>query len=122
MALRIDAAKNKGRGVFAATRISAGELIERAPVHVIPDRDWCHIEETLLLDYCFLWGDRSAIPFGKFLLYNHSYSPNALYVKRLDDRIIEMVALRDIEAGEEILINYNGDPGDDTPVWFEVKE
>jgi SET domain-containing protein len=28
--------------------------------------------------------------------------------------------VRDIEAGEEITINYNGDWNDPKPVWFEV--
>jgi len=122
MALRIDATKNKGRGVFATTRISAGELIERAPVHVVSKALGCYIEKIFLADYLFWWGDELALPFGHFILYNHSYSPNALFVIRLDDLIIELVALRDIGAGEEILFNYNGDPKNDQPVWFEVKE
>ena len=31
-------------------------------------------------------------------------------------------ALRDIAAGEEITVNYNGEPDDETPVGFEVVE
>lgn len=30
-------------------------------------------------------------------------------------------AVRDIEAGEEITINYNGDWNDEKKVWFDVK-
>ncbi len=122
MALRVDSTRNKGRGVFATTPFHRGELIERAPVCVIPEKFWRHIENTVLKDYCFVWGDEMAVPFGHFMLYNHSYSPNAYYVKKLNDRILEMIALRDIEAGEEIVMNYNGDPEDDTPVWFEVRD
>ena len=120
MAVRVDFTKAKGRGVFATRHFAKGELIERAPVHILPTWQWCHIEKTVLSSYGYLWGDEMALTFGHFIFYNHSYSPNAQYVKRLDDRIIEMVALRDIEAGEEILANYNGDPEDDAPVWFEV--
>ena len=122
MQVRVDFTTNKGRGVFAPIRFRKGELIERAPVQVMPNWQWCHIDKTLLTDYCFLWGDEMALPFGAFIFYNHSYSPNAYYAKRLDDGVIEMFSLRDIEAGEEILINYNGDPGDDTPMWFVVED
>ncbi len=30
-------------------------------------------------------------------------------------------ALRDIAPGEEITVNYNGSPEDQSAVWFEVK-
>lgn len=119
---RVDYTKSKGRGVFAARRFVKGELIERAPVVVVPTWQWYYLEKTFLLDYSFLWGDELAVAFGHFSLCNHSYSPNSVCVRRLDDRIVELVALRDIEIGEEIVWNYNGDPDDDTPVWFEVKD
>ena len=122
MTLRVDFTQGKGRGVFANRHYDKGELIERAPVIVLPTWQWCHIEKTVLSNYSFFWGDEMALAFGRFSFYNHSYRPNAEYLKRLEDRIIEMVALRDIEAGEEILTNYNGDPEDETPVWFEVKD
>ena len=32
---------------------------------------------------------------------------------------IHIVAVRAIGEGEEITINYNGDPMDPSPVWFE---
>jgi SET domain-containing protein len=122
MVVRIDFTKEKGRGVFAARHFAKGELIERAPVHVLSMCQFCYIVNTFLINYCFVWGDEMAVAFGTFFFLNHSYSPNAQYVKRLDDRIIELFARRDIEAGEEILDNYNGDPEDDTPLWFEVKD
>ena len=40
---------------------------------------------------------------------------------QLDEHLIHFVALRDIAAGEEIVMNYNGEPTDLTPVWFELK-
>ncbi len=46
---------------------------------------------------------------------NHSDEPNAVYY---DD--LSVVALRDIQIGEEIVHNYMGDEeDDDTEVWFE---
>jgi SET domain-containing protein len=60
-----------------------------------------------------------ALALGYGSLYNHSYRPNARYD---DDAQAAMVflALRSIAAGEEITINYNGDPEDRAPVGFEV--
>jgi hypothetical protein len=59
-------------------------------------------------------------PPGYGSLYNHSYRPNARYVD-LAGRTKVFTALRDIAAGEEITVNYNGEPGDVTPVGFEVE-
>ena len=60
-----------------------------------------------------------ALGFGS--LYNHSYRPNARY----DDvgrQAKAFTALRDIAAGEEVTVNYNGEPGLRRRVWFEVVE
>jgi uncharacterized protein len=40
----------------------------------------------------------------------------------LAERTKLFTAIRDIGAGEEITVNYNGEPGDETPVGFEVVE
>ena len=54
-------------------------------------------------------------------LYNHSYQPNARYDDGRGQTKIFM-AIRDIALGEEIVVNYNGEPDDKTPVWFKVQE
>jgi SET domain-containing protein len=36
-----------------------------------------------------------------------------------DAQTIDIYCIRPIAAGEEILINYNGTPEDQTVVWFE---
>lgn len=110
----------KGRGVFAQRQIHGGELIERAPVIVVPAGQWEAMDKTILFEYFFAWGEHSAIALGYGSLYNHSYRPNARYVKLLAEQVIEFYALRDIQPGEEILINYNVDPADDSPLWFHV--
>lgn len=113
----------KGRGVFAVTRFKQGEVIERAPVLIIPAYQREHLDQTVLYNYYFAWGENPedeaiAMGFGSF--YNHSYTPNAVYVKKYEALVVEYIALRDIEAGEEITINYNGYPDDRSPVWFEA--
>lgn len=109
----------KGRGVFARRPIAEGTLIEIAPVLVLSEED---METTELAGHCFLWSaGKVGLPLGYGALYNHSYTPNAEYLDRAPQTKVYR-ALRDIAAGEEITINYNGSPTDRSPVGFEVKE
>lgn len=112
----------RGRGVFAQRRFQRGDIIERVPVIVIPATQRPLIAETILNFYQFEWGEdgkETAIALGYGSLYNHSYQPNA-HFRELSDRLeIEFVALRRIAKGEEIFINYNGDPSDMRPIVFE---
>lgn len=109
--------RGKGRGVFAKSFISEGTVIERVPVLVLPTED---VETTPLADYVFEWGrDTVALALGYGSLYNHSYEPNARY-DDVGQRTKEFSALRDIYPGEEITVNYNGEPEDVSPVDFEV--
>jgi hypothetical protein len=110
----------KGRGVFAGEPIPAGALIERVPVVVVPAGQWEQTDKTLLVDYYFAWQEHSALALGYGSLYNHSYQPNARYVRRFAEAQIDFFALRTIAPDEEILINYNGDPTDDAPLWFHA--
>jgi SET domain-containing protein len=113
----------KGRGVIARERISCGEVVECSPVIVFPKEEWEQIGLTVLGVYCYFWGESyedGAFALGLGSLYNHSFQPNAKYIRHTEEQMMEYVAIRDIEAGEEITINYNGDPEDMSPVWFDV--
>jgi SET domain-containing protein len=114
-----------GRGVFARRDIRKGELIERSPVVVVPREQWKKIDETILSNYVFDWGETeedAAVALGYVSIYNHSYTPNAELTECLDDLIIEVSALQDIQKGEEIFVNYNGSPNDRDELWFDVVE
>jgi SET domain-containing protein len=113
--------KGKGRGVFARRRIKKGEIIERVPVIVLPvDQVGNDGKRQVLANYTFSWGQKTvALALGYGSLYNHSYRPNARYEDR-GRRIKEFVAIREIAAGEEVTVNYNGTPKDRSPVWFDV--
>ena len=113
----------KGRGVFASRKFKKDDLIERAAVIVIPRKDWEIMEETVLSNYVFDWGENdedAAMALGSVSLYNHSYTPNAELQELLDENSIEVTALRDIEPGEEVFVNYNGVPDDLEELWFDV--
>jgi uncharacterized protein len=113
--------QGKGRGVFARRSIREGEVIERVPVLVLPLAETKNgSAPSRLSGYCFEWRRETvAVALGYGSLYNHSYNPNARYD---DERAQTKVftAIREIAAGEEITINYNGEPGDESPVWFKV--
>ncbi|MEZ6132248.1 MAG: SET domain-containing protein [Planctomycetaceae bacterium] len=113
----------KGRGVFATQMIPKGTEFERVPVLVMRAQEVMDGDaEDLLPNYVFEWGkDTVALALGFGSLYNHSYSPNARY----DDvgRMTKVyTAVRDIQPGEEITINYNGSEDDLAPVGFDVEE
>ncbi len=120
-AIEVKQVKGKGRGVFARRSIRDGELIERVPVVVFKKNDVMDGDVwTGLASYCFHWKKGTlALALGYGSLYNHSYRPNARY-DDLAGQIKEFIAIRDIDPGEEITVNYNGEPADDSPVGFKV--
>lgn len=123
--LYIAETKNKGRGVFTDKPIEAGSIVEIAPVIVLNIKDTQLVHETALFNYTFLWGKnkrKAAVALGYGSIYNHSYSPNCLYETYYDDQVMHFITIRDIEAGEELTINYNHDPENQTPLWFNTKK
>lgn len=107
------------RGVFATSDIQKGVLLHAAPVISYPNDQHQYIEQTILADYAFEYGmNHSAILLGYGMLFNHSYQPNASYEINFEDHTFNFYALTDIKAGDEILINYNGDVDNKDPLWF----
>ncbi len=105
-----------GRGVFAQEKIASGELIESCPTVALGGaKDRQYLRKTNLVNYYFLWGEdreQVAICLGWGSVYNHSFSPNAQYEKFMEEERMDFYALRDIQEGEEITVNYNGIPTD----------
>ncbi len=106
--LFLNQSEGKGRGVFTSDSIPKGGLIEICPTIILSKEDTQGIHKTLLHDYYFLWNNdgQSAIALGYGSLYNHSETPNAIFELVYGDDEIHFIAQRDIEAGEEITINY----------------
>jgi SET domain-containing protein len=109
----------KGRGVMATEPIARGELVERSPVIPIAHDV---SEKPGLSDYAFAWGEdvpgfapgqECAIALGYLGLYNHARPSNLKLVRHYDEKEMSVEALRDIEAGEELTIDY------DVPLWFQ---
>jgi len=91
---------------------------------VMPGAEWPHLAQTIVANYCFSWRDGTddtAVALGHCSLINHSYTPNVYSQRHVRERVIEFLALRDVEEGEELTMNYNGEPDDATPVDFVVR-
>lgn len=119
--LRVRDLPGRGRGVVAARAFRAGEVLERAPVIVVPRDQLAPLRGTLLDDYWFWWDDaHNACALGWASLYNHACPANATFRRDAAARVLEFTAVVDIAAGDEVTINYHGDPRDPTPVWFAL--
>ena len=110
--------KGRGaRGVYCRTAIAADVVFERVPVLLIPKSqvfgDTREAQNAARISwYVFAWNvptkrEYVALALGYGSIYNHSFTPNAVYRCVAPDAI-EYRSLRAIEPGEEITINYNG--------------
>jgi SET domain-containing protein len=111
-----------GRGVFTSESIAKGTVVEVSPVIVMGPADRLLLDQTPLHDYIFEWGDDRTLccmAMGYVPVYNHATPSNCEYEMDYDEDTITVTAVRDIEAGEELFINYNGDWDDARPVWFD---
>lgn len=116
--------KKAGRGVFTRAYIPANTVLERAPVIVMSGEERKLLDQTLLHDYIFEWGDQKnqcCMALGYVPLYNHSYEANCEYEMDFTRELITIKTVRDIREGEELFINYNGDWNNTSSVWFDVK-
>jgi SET domain-containing protein len=123
--LFIAGTREKGRGVFTAEDISKKTVVEMSPVIVMPKKDRLLIDKTLLYYYIFEWGpkrDKCCMALGYVPMYNHSYTSNCEYEMDYDNEYMVIRTVRDVKAGEELTINYNGEWNGQTKIWFDVKE
>ena len=113
----------KGRGIFTNELILADTIIEIAPVIVMPAADRILLDKTLLHDYIFEWGadkTQCCMALGFVPIYNHSYNSNCEYFMDYSTNTIMLKTVKNIEAGKEVFINYNGDFNDKTALWFDA--
>jgi SET domain-containing protein len=116
--------RHKGRGVFTSMDLEADTVIEISPVIVMTREERVLLDQTLLHDYIFEWGEEPkgcCMALGYVPLYNHSYRSNCEYEMDYEEGLITVKTVRGVQAGEELLINYNGDWNNETPVWFDAE-
>jgi SET domain-containing protein len=92
---------------------------------VMDQRERELLDQTLLHDYIFEWGEKSQLccmALGYVPVYNHSYKSNCEYEMEFGKKIIRIRTIRDVKKGEELYINYNGTFNDAKKVWFDESE
>jgi SET domain-containing protein len=123
--LYISRTKKMGNGVFTSQALKKNTIIEESPVLVMDQRERELLDQTLLHDYIFEWGEKSQLccmaP-GYVPVYNHSYKSNCEYEMEFGKKIIRIRTIRDVKKGEELYINYNGTFNDAKKVWFDESE
>lgn len=95
-----------GWGVFTNSPIIKNEIVETC-ISIL-----AYPEHQNYGDFLFTApGSGGAyLPFGFGSVYNHSFNPNLMFrVISLDYRLLQFLAIRDIEAEEELTHNYGGD-------------
>lgn len=93
---------DKGWGVFTNEKIKKGQIIEQ--IYSIP----INIHMKDFYDYFYEFnGTDTLLPLGFGCIYNHSDSEN-IHWKIIDKKkfIIEFIAVKDIEVGDELCHNY----------------
>ncbi|MCB0777233.1 MAG: SET domain-containing protein-lysine N-methyltransferase [Chitinophagaceae bacterium] len=113
-----------GKGVFTTENLEADSVIEIAPVLVMSNDERKLLDQTLLHDYIFEWGEESTeccLALGYVSIYNHSYESNCEYEMDFENKLIRIKTVRQVLAGEELFINYNGNWNNPKRVWFDTK-
>lgn len=121
--LFIASTERMDRGVYTSETLPAGTVIEISPVIVMQPADRIHLDQTPLHDYIFEWGEDSSqciVALGYLSIYNHDYSANCEYDMDFDNRLMQIRTVREVPAGYELFINYNGSWDDKTPLWFDA--
>lgn len=114
-----------GRGVFATSPIRKGALIETAPAVFLSYEEKELLKHSPLFNYYFLINNAShpaVFGFGNSSFYNHSAQANCFYTFSVKQNTIRFYAYRKILKGQEVTINYNGQPDDNKQVYFPEDE
>lgn len=122
--LYIGPTEEKGRGVFTKIALPPMKIVERSSVLVMSAEERKLLDQTELHNYIFEWGtdiEQCCVAWGFISLYNHSYNANCDYVMDFEEKTITIQTTREIEKGEELTINYNGDWDNKKAIWFDAK-
>jgi SET domain-containing protein len=111
----------RGRGVFATRDLVPDELVEEVLVLPISESEAAAARAGggVLEDYLFAWVPDDptralAVGTGFAPFYNHSPHPNVSLRRDVEGRRLRFVAIRPVQAGEELLFDY------DCPLWFDA--
>lgn len=127
-----DTGTAKGRGVFALRAFGDGEVVEICPIMIL-STPYAGLPEDIK-KIVFHWELREGLPdiqatqalaLGYGSLYNHNNPSNMRFETDKPALLIRFIAVRYINIGEELTVNYNSNSGAataDSNWWFEEKK
>jgi uncharacterized protein len=112
--------KTMGRGVFAISPIASGELIGFFPTVLIDAAQRPALENTVISQFWFVDEREAALVMGFPELINHSDTANVghRFLQSPTGEVAEFRALRDIQEGEQLFLDYGFDHPEDAEVYF----
>ena len=95
-------------GVFTNSELDEGDVIEEAPYCEFKAKELRKSKVLVRYSYESDNTDTNEMLFGFGFapLYNHSHEPNVRFELDVVNQCMRHYAIRDIEAGEELLIDY----------------
>lgn len=104
--LEVRRSPGKGRGVFTLKPVRKGEILETAPVLLVPAADADDLLTSFLRHYLFQTDDgrHYVIGMGFTSFINHGDDPNAAFDVSNDRLVVR--ALRAIPKGTEVTFDY----------------
>lgn len=106
----------EGIGVFAAKDIREHELVERCPMVKLGWRSnythdpviwkYLYTQPKCDCDDCKKHGFNFWMVLGYGMIYNHQDIPNTKWQFKYNDSYADLIATKDIKAGEEIFVTY----------------
>ena len=124
MGLIIKSSSLHGAGVYTTAPIKQGTLILEYTGPRLTAKECEGMYADTEVTYLFAMDDQNVIidGFGMAAFVNHTCDPNC-ETDQIDDRIW-IIAMRNIEQGEELTYDYNlfdGDPGEEAPCYCGLK-
>jgi hypothetical protein len=107
----------QGRGVFTTRSVSAGEVLEVAPVLVVPAGQRSYLDRTALAGHYWDWDGDAALAMGLISFTNHARPGNARWERDDEARTLTLIAVCDLPPGTEVVVDYLD--GGDEDLWFE---
>ena len=123
----IDETKKYGRGVYCGLPFRKNELIEECEILALSHKDTITLQNTDLKYYTFKYDEsRDCLVLGVGEIFNHSDQPNVGYkLHSLSDKegsrkVMYFYALKDIDEGEQLMIDYTQDVKDTIPEEYKT--
>jgi SET domain-containing protein len=113
--------KTMGRGVYAVSPVAKGELIGVFPTVLITAAQRPALENTVISQFWFLGERDAALVMGFPELINHSDTANIghRFVPSPTGEVAEFWALRAIQEGEQLFLDYGFDHPEDATRYFQ---